>query len=702
MKFRLLFFLSLLSWSMLPLLAQEKRGAKEVIVTIQEYCQFLNENASSASDHFYEQIGRGQQAEGCQILRLGTQANYHYELDFATSATAPMLFLSQHDAACYCDWKNASQNREDGTLVPISSSGSTIDPYLKSNLVTFHCVPSDTSCYQMNGPEVMAASEEEGYLVGLLVSIFVEPALGRETSHQLRNSRSISLRASGVEETNIFEQYSTRGTSLSLLDHSFVEQRVSSVPELPQESLSDYSSGGGDIQYVHKPAQRTQLTLHGADAATIPREPSLRTTPNKPWIEKLGFHDLNLFGLYIKTTYLKSLDLPIKAACQKIFNKYKEHYRRELPLPAHLFAASSWEQLVEQDQEQLKQLFLKYPNLLINAEWEAKFGQGLSALHQSLMMLEAGSYYEAKVMSRILKEHQERGSHGQGKLLRQEIPQAIRKINLKLEKFKKEAEVFSSFFQKEAELKALAQQEIGTITERFRAHIEQAQESLKQSKNIFGALAKKQLNNALEEKRKEQFPFSEEEEQVLREVAAPIQKEADDLSTDDLYCYGMRLRDKYLEQYGKAMSLECNYRAEHAGEIRKAQPLEEASRLAGRASQAFEEAVTLRAQGSEYQRAAQAKEQEGQCKLIAAKIWANGKGKEKIYNFEHAAVEAWQASNAFERAALLRTQRQDPQEIAKREQEGNFYLERAHLYATQGKAAEKTFPFDDYFQARKK
>lgn len=639
-------------------------------ITTQAYCQFLNEGAPSDSDHFYEHIGRGMEIKGCQILRLGTPGNYEYELDPSTRPTSLMLFLSQYDAKCYCQWKSASQKREDGIemkefLTPFTDSA--IDPFLKSNLVTFCGVTSNVSYYKMNEPKAVAASEEGEYLFGFLVSILAGPVLERvpeeRPADQLRSSESTLSIPFDVEETNQHHQI----TETHFSDHSLVESSIFSVSELPQE-LFHSSSGSHGIQLAHEAVQRTQLRPH---------KPSSTTIPNNSWIEKLGLHDPNLFGLYIKTSYLKSLDPAIKATCQKIFNRYKKHYRRDFPLPSHFFAVSSWEQLTNQDQQQLKQFFLEHTNLFANADWEAK-------LRQELMILEAGSYYEAKVMGRILKTHQERGSRGQEKLLQQEIPQEIGKINLKLEKFKEDAEAFSSLFQGDAELSKLILYETGATTEEFRGYIGQAAENLKHSRDIFVVLAKKQLNSALEEKKKENasfdkgpLPLNEEEEQALSSVGTSIQKEVHALSADDLYRYGMNFRYRGLAKQAEAMVIEYDYRCTLAEMRRGAEEpkyLREAVRKARCASSAFKQAVELRAKGPEYQKMSQAEEQCGEYYLTIAKAWAHSMTV-TAKNLQEALNEANKASFAFKEAIELRAKGPEFQKSGQiEEQRGEYYL----------------------------
>lgn len=171
MKTKLLFLLiAVLFSSTLNLLGQEQGENDPNIgsITVEQYCTFLNAVAASDSQQL-------DQATNYLIARSGEPGNYYYEVangcrleaadpdkdtasqnstgTYRESATdAPMLFLSWSDAERYCNWKNAYLPFTTFHLL-CNCEAATIDPLLKSNLLTFRL--DSTALCKVSGPEIV-------------------------------------------------------------------------------------------------------------------------------------------------------------------------------------------------------------------------------------------------------------------------------------------------------------------------------------------------------------------------------------------------------------------------------------------------------------------------------------------------------------------------------------------------------------------
>lgn len=148
----LFFFIVLFVWTIFPLSAQIQQIQKEGIITVEEYCSFLNNVASSDCYHLYEEAGN-------LILRSGESGNYYYEVisqaegcrlelvgpdetaaaSQGTTSTqkesfdAPINFLNADNVEAYCNWKNQDSSSS-SFLIPVFGE---CDKELKSNQITF-------------------------------------------------------------------------------------------------------------------------------------------------------------------------------------------------------------------------------------------------------------------------------------------------------------------------------------------------------------------------------------------------------------------------------------------------------------------------------------------------------------------------------------------------------------------------------------
>ena len=119
-------------------------------ITVKRYCDFL-EAAISPNDFYDAKMSS-------EIARFGEVGNYHYEFTSTTEPDAPINFLSRNDAECYCRWENAASTSS-FSFNCCSVAAAFVDPFLKSNLLTFRLVSSGASAHEVSLTGAAAVGE---------------------------------------------------------------------------------------------------------------------------------------------------------------------------------------------------------------------------------------------------------------------------------------------------------------------------------------------------------------------------------------------------------------------------------------------------------------------------------------------------------------------------------------------------------------
>lgn len=166
--FKFLFLLGVLFTSIVvSLKAQELRAPEEGVITVSNYCDFLN--AVAGTDCFYD--GKmGADLGLASILRSGESGSYRYEFAPTTKPDDRMLFLSWNNAIQYCDWKNYVSLKSAASTFNVSSydiDAASFDPELKSNQLTFYLVGAEANAYQAVGEEIAITGGADAMVEGL-------------------------------------------------------------------------------------------------------------------------------------------------------------------------------------------------------------------------------------------------------------------------------------------------------------------------------------------------------------------------------------------------------------------------------------------------------------------------------------------------------------------------------------------------------
>lgn len=183
----------------------------EGAITSKSYCDFLNattapfealqiklqvEAASTPNDLYDEKMGNG--LGSASLLRFGTPGNYFYELAPTTDPNISIHSISWNDAMRYCEWKNSTSTKNailTWNLNNCDSAAASIDPFLKSNLLTFCLVSAKANQASGFGGAVCFDAESLRALSAVgAVALFGGGARGRgrpteRTSAAFTNSR---------------------------------------------------------------------------------------------------------------------------------------------------------------------------------------------------------------------------------------------------------------------------------------------------------------------------------------------------------------------------------------------------------------------------------------------------------------------------------------------------------------------------------
>lgn len=235
-------------------------------MTVEGYCEFLNEVATSDPLHLYDEKMATDLSTAC-IVRMGGPGHYTYEV-IPRRNDALLSFVSWDTVSEYCKWTGHSEQ-----LVQQSEDGEgmmeNIDPSLKANILHVGLITAVSLSEESSAPAFRSALEEKItggiFVLGLLL-------IGREMSRSGEESSSSTSESLSSE---------TRRPNASLQQIApFSSDKSMEVIHTMRDGLAPYPLEGERISSDSKePASNKNLVSINNDEHHLPmlekRMPSL-------------------------------------------------------------------------------------------------------------------------------------------------------------------------------------------------------------------------------------------------------------------------------------------------------------------------------------------------------------------------------------------------------------------------------------------